>query len=110
MALADFPRNIGYSTCGLIIYVGLGVGGGGIGSSPAGRGGPVPINIQVGGGEVFSPGLTGSTLIGVGGALDGGGGSFSEGLLGALLGSGLVSGSSLSVGPNEGESVGSMSV
>lgn len=37
-------------------------------------------------------------------------GDFSEGLLGALLGSGLVSGSSLSVGPNEGESVGSMSV
>ena len=36
-------------------------------------------------------------------------GDFSEGLLGALLGSGLVSGSSLSVGPNEGESVGSMS-
>ena len=37
-------------------------------------------------------------------------GDFSEGLLGALLGSGLVSGSSLSVGPNEGESVGSMAV
>ena len=67
MALADFPQNIGYTTCGLIIYVGLGVGDGGIGSSPAGRGGPVPINIQVGGGEVFSPGLT----LG-GGAVDGG--------------------------------------
>ena len=33
-------------------------------------------------------------------------GDFSEGLIGALLGSGLVSGSSLSVGPNEDESVG----
>lgn len=70
MALADFPpQNIGYTTCGLIIYVGLEVGGdidGGVGSSP------VPINIQVGGGEEVPPGLT---LSGVGEVLDGGGGS-----------------------------------
>ena len=37
-------------------------------------------------------------------------GDFSEGLLGALLGSGLVSGSSLSVGPELGDSVTSFSV
>lgn len=71
MALADFPpQNIGYTTCGLIIYVGLGVGGdidGGVGSSP------VPINIQVGGGEELSPGLTLGGVIGE--VLDGGGGS-----------------------------------
>ena len=70
MALADFPQNIGYTTCGLIIYVGLGVGDGGVGSSPVGRGGPVPTTIQVGGGEVFSPGLTLGGV--VGGAVDGG--------------------------------------
>lgn len=72
MALADFPQNIGYSTCGLIIYVGLGVGGGidgEVGSSP------VPINIQVGGG--VSPGLTLGGV--VGGAVDEGGGVLGRG-------------------------------
>ena len=68
MALADFPQNIGYTTCGLIIYVGLGVGDGGVGSFPVGRGGPVPTTIQVGGG--VSPGLTLGGV--VGGAVDGG--------------------------------------
>ena len=48
----------------------MGVGDGGVGSSPVGRGGPVPTTIQVGGGEVFSPGLTLGGV--VGGAVDGG--------------------------------------